>query len=110
MYRWLVDEGHVKDEDGKRAWVENHHAVINAAFYYLGEPQTAEYLWRMDLAGQGNDFGSPHDCDAFIAQARIKGWAISHFYVADSRGERIFDPFWPYGEIEHVVSLRGYAL
>lgn len=110
MYRWLVAEGAVKDAPGAQAYVMDHAAVINAALYYMDLMQTGEYLWRMDLAGQGRDFGSPHDCNAFIAQARMDGWNISHFYHSDSRGERVWDPYWPGKDVIKVISIRGYRI
>ena len=110
MYDWLIEQGYMLDEKGHQSWVQDHAAVINAGLYYLGAEQTAEYAWRMDLAGQGKGFGSPAGCNYFIAQARMDGWSISHFYRSDSRGDRMRDPYWPPKETIKVISIRGYEV
>ena len=110
MYRWLVGQGHVLDEPGRRAFVMDHAAVGKAAQYYLGVPQFFKYVYRHDYDGSGADFGSADEASHFIAQVRVAGWDISHFIHADRLADRLWDPYWPARPIDSVVSLRGYAL
>jgi len=110
LFDWLVDNGHMRDEPGKQAWVDNHGAVINGALYYLGAEQTARYVWRADLADQGKAFGSQQRCNYFISQGRFDDWGISHFYRSDEYSDRMWDPYWPPKSDPLILSIRGYRL
>lgn len=110
LYDWLLEQGYLMDSEGQRSWVMSHSGVINGALFYLNGKQDAEYRCRMDFEGQGKDFGSMAGCNYFIGQARIEGWNISHFFHCDSRGDRVWDPYWPAKPVEKLISLRGYVI
>lgn len=105
--RWLVDNGYMLDEPGKRCWVMNHEKVINSALYYLGLPQTARYVFREEI--DDRDFETGIKANAFIRHVRMLT-GTGHFYVCNENGTRIWDPFWPAPAVDYVIGVRGYRI
>ncbi|MFW5828045.1 MAG: hypothetical protein ACOCU4_08130, partial [Alkalispirochaeta sp.] len=70
---------------------------------------TFRYVARMDLGDdQSANFGDLKDAQYFAAYARIEGYRIGHFYRSNRIGRRLWDPYWPAGEVAEVLSIRGY--
>jgi hypothetical protein len=103
LYDWLVDNEHMKPN----CWVLDHERVITAAQYYLGQTQSARYLWRDEA--DSKDFGSPDNCNFFIRHVRTKT-GTGHFYVCNADGQRLWDPFWPAPAVDYVIGIRGYRI
>lgn len=112
MYRWLVAEGHLKDEDGRRAYVMDHAAVINAGLYYLNHPQTAVYVGAAYVRPMDQDrsWGRLSTANYFAGQGNFAGYGISHFYESDRDGRKVWDPYWPHGHQTSLISIRGFRL
>lgn len=113
MYRWLVEHEHVQDDNELKSYVLSHDAVGRAAQYYLGVPQSFEYVARRNIDKNGDsskDFGNINDAMYFVAEVRCEGWDMVHFLHSDVVGERMWDPYWPAKEITRLISLRGYRI
>ena len=108
-YRWCVADGVLLDEEGKRAYVMDHAAVINAALYYLGAPQTARYVGAEYFDGRP-PWGDMSKANYFISQGEFEGFQHSHFYESNRDGLKTWDPYWPHAAQYDIVSIRGFAL
>lgn len=110
-YRWCRDHSYLLDEHGNQAWVKDHTEVGRAHQYYLDVPKTFRYVYRQDYGDdQSGSFGDRSEANHFAIYARIKGYRIGHFIHASRDKLRLWDPYWPAGEIVEVLSLRGYRV
>lgn len=109
-YRWCVTHGKISDAPGRRAFVLDHAAVINAALYYLAAPQTATYVGALYIEEPERSWGDATRGNYWAAQATFTGYEHSHFYESDPRGYKAWDPYWPHSEMDRILSIRGYQL
>lgn len=110
LYVWLLDNGGLVDEEGRRAFIIDHDKTGRAVQFYLRQPQTFKYVYRHDYAGPYKGFGKKEDAQYFAAYVRVAGYSIGHFIRCDSDGNRVWDPYWPPGVILSIDSIRGYSI
>lgn len=111
VYRRMVQLGIVRDNSELRAYVMNHVRSIDMVKEALDISTPTRYVLRRSISGNNeHDFDTGETPNAWIAQARIEGARISHFYEIFEDGQVAWDPLWPTRKKIETLSIRGLVI